>query len=186
MKGQQVLGTTPTLRYGGFPQKEQTEMVWETKYGKGFPGWHIECSAMSMKYLGEHFDLHTGGVDHLPIHHTNEIAQSESATGKKFVNFWMHIHRQVSQHGQVTGSLLHLGATRGLPLLIACWMSCSEPPHFWRPAAMISCAGPAALFEGVGSESAHSAGGVHSNLAFIESALKFDWRSESEDLFSQT
>lgn len=56
----------------------------------GFPGWHIECSAMSMKYLGEHFDIHTGGTDHIPVHHTNEIAQSEAATGKKFVNYWLH------------------------------------------------------------------------------------------------
>jgi len=56
----------------------------------GFPGWHIECSAMSMKYLGEHFDIHTGGTDHISIHHTNEIAQSEVATGKKFVNYWVH------------------------------------------------------------------------------------------------
>ena len=73
-----------------FSHPDEKDMVWETKYGKGFPGWHIECSAMSMKYLGEHFDIHTGGVDHLPIHHTNEIAQSESVTGKKFVNFWVH------------------------------------------------------------------------------------------------
>ena len=56
----------------------------------GFPGWHIECSAMSMKYLGENFDIHTGGEDHIQIHHTNEIAQSEAATGKKFVNYWLH------------------------------------------------------------------------------------------------
>jgi len=56
----------------------------------GFPGWHIECSAMSMKYLGEHFDIHTGGEDHIPVHHTNEIAQSECATEKKFVNYWLH------------------------------------------------------------------------------------------------
>jgi cysteinyl-tRNA synthetase len=57
----------------------------------GFPGWHIECSAMSMKYLGEQFDIHCGGIDHVPVHHTNEIAQSETATGKKpWVNFWMH------------------------------------------------------------------------------------------------
>ncbi len=56
----------------------------------GFPGWHVECSAMSMKYLGETFDIHTGGIDHIPVHHTNEIAQSEAATGKKFVNYWMH------------------------------------------------------------------------------------------------
>jgi cysteinyl-tRNA synthetase len=73
-----------------FSTPEMKEMVWDTKYGRGFPGWHIECSAMSMKYLGEHFDIHTGGIDHLPIHHTNEIAQSESATGKKFVNYWFH------------------------------------------------------------------------------------------------
>lgn len=56
----------------------------------GFPGWHIECSAMSMKYLGKTFDIHCGGVDHIPIHHTNEIAQAEAATGKKFVKYWLH------------------------------------------------------------------------------------------------
>jgi cysteinyl-tRNA synthetase len=60
-------------------------------WGKGFPGWHIECSALSLKTLGEQFDIHTGGVEHIPIHHTNEIAQSECATGKKpFVRFWLH------------------------------------------------------------------------------------------------
>ena len=69
---------------------EKRDMEWESPWGKGFPGWHIECSAMSMKYLGETFDLHTGGIDHIPIHHTNEIAQSEAATGKKFVNYWLH------------------------------------------------------------------------------------------------
>lgn len=66
------------------------DMEWESPWGVGFPGWHIECSAMSMKYLGETFDIHTGGIDHIPIHHTNEIAQSEAATGKKFVNYWVH------------------------------------------------------------------------------------------------
>lgn len=65
-------------------------MQWNSPWGRGFPGWHIECSAMSMKYLGEHFDIHTGGEEHIPIHHTNEIAQSESATGKKWVNYWLH------------------------------------------------------------------------------------------------
>lgn len=70
--------------------EEKREMEWTSPWGVGFPGWHIECSAMSMKYLGEHFDIHTGGIDHIPIHHTNEIAQSEAATGKKFVNYWMH------------------------------------------------------------------------------------------------
>jgi cysteinyl-tRNA synthetase len=70
------------------PGKRQQE--WQSPWGLGFPGWHIECSAMSMKYLGETFDIHTGGIDHIPIHHTNEIAQSEAATGRKFVNFWLH------------------------------------------------------------------------------------------------
>lgn len=66
------------------------EQEWSSPWGVGFPGWHVECSAMSMKYLGEHFDIHTGGEDHIPVHHTNEIAQSEAATGKKFVNYWLH------------------------------------------------------------------------------------------------
>ena len=66
-------------------------MHWASPWGDGFPGWHIECSAMSMKYLGEQIDIHTGGEDHLPIHHPNEIAQSEAATGKKpFVRYWIH------------------------------------------------------------------------------------------------
>lgn len=66
-------------------------MHWNSPWGDGFPGWHIECSAMGMKYLGEQFDIHTGGEDHLSIHHPNEIAQSEAGTGKKpFVRFWVH------------------------------------------------------------------------------------------------
>lgn len=66
------------------------QMEWDAPWGVGFPGWHVECSAMSMKVLGETLDIHTGGVDHIPIHHTNEIAQSEAATGKPFVRFWLH------------------------------------------------------------------------------------------------
>ncbi len=70
------------------PGKRQQE--WDSRWGVGFPGWHIECSAMSMKYLGESFDVHTGGKEHSQIHHQNEIAQSETATGKKFANYWVH------------------------------------------------------------------------------------------------
>ena len=70
------------------PGKRQQE--WESPWGIGFPGWHLECSAMSMKYLGETLDIHTGGEDHINIHHTNEIAQSEAATGKTFVHYWLH------------------------------------------------------------------------------------------------
>ncbi len=63
---------------------------WQSPWGEGFPGWHIECSAMSMKYLGATLDIHTGGIDHIPIHHTNEIAQSEAASGVEFVKYWVH------------------------------------------------------------------------------------------------
>ncbi len=65
-------------------------MKWESPWGVGFPGWHIECSAMASKYLGEHFDIHCGGIDHIPVHHTNEIAQSECCHGHKWVNYWLH------------------------------------------------------------------------------------------------
>jgi cysteinyl-tRNA synthetase len=70
--------------------KFNSEIGWNSPWGQGFPGWHIECSGMSMKYLGHHFDIHTGGIDHIAIHHNNEIAQSENATGEKYVNFWIH------------------------------------------------------------------------------------------------
>lgn len=66
------------------------DVFWETEIGRGRPGWHIECSTMSTKYLGNHFDIHTGGVDLIFPHHENEIAQAEAATGKKFVNYWIH------------------------------------------------------------------------------------------------
>ena len=69
---------------------EKRAMEWDSPWGIGFPGWHIECSAMAMKHLGETIDIHTGGVDHIPVHHTNEIAQSEGATGKQFARWWMH------------------------------------------------------------------------------------------------
>ena len=67
-------------------------MHWDSPWGDGFPGWHIECSAMSMKYLGKTIDIHTGGIDHIPVHHENEIAQSEAANGVLFVHYWMHYH----------------------------------------------------------------------------------------------
>ena len=72
------------------PAGAKRQMEWDSPWGVGFPGWHIECSAMSMQFLGEQLDIHCGGIDHVDIHHTNEIAQSEAATGKKFFNVWMH------------------------------------------------------------------------------------------------
>lgn len=75
---------------------ENQALTWDSPWGRGYPGWHIECSAMSQKYLGTHFDIHTGGIDHIPVHHTNEIAQSEGAMTAEereagpWVNFWLH------------------------------------------------------------------------------------------------
>ncbi len=72
------------------PEDQQRLMEWDSPWGVGFPGWHIECSAMAMKYLGERVDIHCGGVDHLAVHHTNEIAQAEAALGHKWVEWWVH------------------------------------------------------------------------------------------------
>ncbi len=80
-------------------------MKWNSKWGLCYPGWHIECSAMSRKYLGEHFDIHTGGVDHIPIHHENEIAQSKGATGINPANFWMHSEFLLIDNGKMSKSL---------------------------------------------------------------------------------
>lgn len=72
------------------PEGAQRQMEWTSPWGVGFPGWHIECSAMALKYLKNNLDIHCGGIDHINVHHTNEIAQSEAATGKKFFNYWLH------------------------------------------------------------------------------------------------
>jgi len=72
------------------PPGEKRQMEWDSPWGKGFPGWHIECSAMAQKYLGDYFDIHCGGEDHIPVHHTNEIAQTEARVGTRLANFWMH------------------------------------------------------------------------------------------------
>lgn len=81
------------------------EVYWETEIGKGRPGWHLECSAMSMKYLGKHFDIHTGGVDNMFPHHENEIAQSEGATGEQFVNYWLHAEHLIVEGKKMSKSL---------------------------------------------------------------------------------
>ncbi len=87
------------------PEDEKRHMEWESPWGLGFPGWHIECSAMSMKYLGPHFDIHAGGIDLKQTHHPNEIAQSEAATGKKFVNYWVHTAFVLVQGERMSKSL---------------------------------------------------------------------------------
>ena len=93
------------------PAGQKRDMEWDSPWGKGFPGWHIECSAMSMKYLGDTLDIHTGGIDHIPIHHTNEIAQSEAATGKRFAEMWLH-----SNHVMVNGEKISKSLGNGIRL----------------------------------------------------------------------
>ncbi len=93
------------------PTDAKRQMEWPSPWGTGFPGWHIECSAMAIKYLGETFDIHCGGIDHIPVHHTNEIAQSEAATGKPFVRYWLHGEFLVineKRMGKSEGNLLTL------------------------------------------------------------------------------
>ena len=84
---------------------ENQALLWDSPWGRGYPGWHIECSAMSIKYLGETFDIHAGGIDHIPVHHTNEIAQSEAATGKHpWVSYWVHNEFLVLDKGKMSKS----------------------------------------------------------------------------------
>ena len=89
---------------------EDQAMTWDSPWGRGYPGWHIECSAMSMKYLGKHFDIHTGGIDHVPVHHTNEIAQSEGSFDDSerakgpWVNYWMHNEFLILEGGKMSKS----------------------------------------------------------------------------------
>jgi cysteinyl-tRNA synthetase len=86
------------------PVDKKRQMEWESPWGTGFPGWHIECSAMSAEYLPLPIDIHCGGADHIRVHHTNEIAQSEAATGKKFVNYWVHGEFLVIDKGKMAKS----------------------------------------------------------------------------------
>jgi cysteinyl-tRNA synthetase len=90
------------------------DVAWDSPWGKGRPGWHIECSAMSMKYLGESFDIHTGGVDNMFPHHEDEIAQSESATGKKWVNYWLHCEHLMVDGTKMSKSLGNFYTLRDL------------------------------------------------------------------------
>lgn len=83
------------------PKDQKRDMEWESPWGVGFPGWHLECSVIARENLGDQLDIHTGGIDHIPVHHTNEIAQTESVTGKEFVKYWFH-----NNHMKVDGTKL--------------------------------------------------------------------------------
>lgn len=96
------------------PNDKKREMEWNSPWGKGFPGWHIECSAMSRAILGPHFDIHTGGQEHINIHHTNEIAQSEPIVGSPWVNYWVHYAWLLAKDGKMSKSA---GDALTVPLL---------------------------------------------------------------------
>ncbi len=87
------------------PKDQKRDMEWDSPWGKGFPGWHIECSSMCLKYLGQTLDIHSGGIDHIPVHHTNEIAQSQSITGKPLANIWMHTNHILINDQKISKSL---------------------------------------------------------------------------------
>jgi cysteinyl-tRNA synthetase len=93
------------------PKEEKRQMEWPSPWGVGFPGWHIECSAMASKYLGDFFDIHCGGEDHIPVHHTNEIAQTQVARSTRLANYWMHayfLQLQESKMSKSSGEFLRL------------------------------------------------------------------------------
>ena len=92
------------------PSEGKRDMEWDSPWGKGFPGWHIECSAMALKYLGPTMDIHAGGIDHIPVHHTNEIAQSEAVNNKPLANIWFHTNH-VSVDGKKISKSLGNGIT---------------------------------------------------------------------------
>jgi cysteinyl-tRNA synthetase len=94
--------------------EEDGDVFWETEIGKGRPGWHIECSTMAMKYLGETIDIHSGGVDLIFPHHENEIAQSEAATGKEFARYWLHSEHLLVEGRRMAKSLGNFYTLRDL------------------------------------------------------------------------
>lgn len=93
------------------PSDQKRDMEWDSPWGKGFPGWHLECSVMARELLGDTIDIHTGGIDHIPVHHTNEIAQSESVTSKRFSNYWLH-----ANHIKVDGTKISKSLGNGFTL----------------------------------------------------------------------
>lgn len=93
------------------PADQKRDMEWDSPWGKGFPGWHLECSAMIQELLGNPIDIHTGGIDHIPVHHTNEIAQTEAATGKPLANYWLH-----ANHIKVDGTKISKSLGNGFTL----------------------------------------------------------------------
>jgi cysteinyl-tRNA synthetase len=105
------LNTTDFALWKFSQEGQKRDMEWDSPWGKGFPGWHLECSAMARELLGDQIDIHTGGIDHIPVHHTNEIAQTESLTHKSFAQIWMH-----NNHIKVNGTKIAKSLGNGYTL----------------------------------------------------------------------
>jgi cysteinyl-tRNA synthetase len=158
-------------------------MQWDSPWGRGFPGWHIECSAMSMKYLGEEFDIHTGGIDHVKVHHTNEIAQSEAATGKKFARHWFHSYFMNIDGQKMSKSLNNLYTLddlvqRGIHPLALRWFflgsSYRKQVNFTWDAVTGAQTTLLRLLEKIAELPAASGGGIPDAVAAFEDALGDD------------
>lgn len=124
------------------PSGVKRQMEWESPWGVGFPGWHIECSAMSLHFLEGHLDIHCGAVDHINTHHTNEIAQSEAATGKPFFNFWLHgafLNLEEEKMSKSKGHIITLtsetesGKIEPLAFRYACLLTHYRKPMTYKP-----------------------------------------------------
>lgn len=118
------------------PAGQKRQMEWPSPWGTGFPGWHIECSAMSMKYLGQSFDIHCGGIDHIPVHHTNEIAQSEAATGKPLAKYWLHGEFLIindQRMGKSEGNLITLASLKQKDLEPLAYRYFTYSAHYRSP-----------------------------------------------------
>lgn len=132
------------------PKEAKREMEWKSPWGTGFPGWHIECSAMSMKYLGESFDIHTGGIDHIPTHHQAEIAQSEAATEKQYVKYWLH-----NEHLRVNGQ--RISKSLGTSILLSELIEKGYSPLAYRYFLLLSHYRTPSNFTWEGLEAAETA-----------------------------
>lgn len=158
------------------PTNEKRDMEWPSLWGIGFPGWHIECSAMSEKLLGTPFDIHTGGIDHIPVHHTNEIAQSECASGHEYVHYWMHVNFLNIKDGKMAKSgenfiRLQTLIDRGItPLAYRYWLLTS---HYRSPIDF--------SFEAV--EAAQTA--LNKFQEYVNSLAEYDLGQQNDTIVSQ-
>jgi cysteinyl-tRNA synthetase len=141
-------------------------MEWDSPWGVGFPGWHIECSAMSMEYLPQPIDIHCGGSDHIRVHHSNEIAQSEAATGKKFVKYWLHGEFLVLDKGKMAksgGGFITLDSVKDAKIPPLAYRMFCFTAHYRSPLSF--------SWEGL-SASAHSLANLYQTISSIPSGDK--------------